>query len=47
MTTRKYSIIAIKGQVYNISFSTKYENGQNCEKRDFETAEPRGKPVTY
>lgn len=37
MTTRKYSIIAIKGQVYNISFNTKYQNGQNCEKRDFKT----------
>lgn len=37
MSTRKYSFIAIDGEVYNISFSKKFSNEQNCEKRNFET----------
>ena len=37
MSTREYSVIAIDGEVYNISFNTKFENDQNCEKRGFET----------
>ena len=37
MSTRKYSIIAINGEVYDMSFTTKYTDDQNCEKRDFPT----------
>ena len=37
MSTRKYSFIAIEGEVYNIAFDRLFDNNQNCEKRDFET----------
>ena len=37
MSTRKYSFIAIDGDVYNISFSSSFNENQNCEKRDFTT----------
>ena len=37
MSTRKYSFIAIDGEVYNIAFDRVFDNNQNCEKRDFET----------
>ena len=37
MATRKYSIIAINGEVYDIAFNRKFENGENCQKRGFDT----------
>ena len=37
MTTRKYSLIVINGEVYDINFKTPYENGENCMNRDFST----------
>ncbi|MBQ6135683.1 MAG: hypothetical protein IJI60_05145 [Bacilli bacterium] len=37
MSTRKYSFIAINGEVYDITFNKQENNKQNCEKRDFST----------
>ena len=37
MSTRKYSFIAVNGEVYNIAFDRVFDNNQNCEKREFET----------
>ena len=37
MTTRKYSFIAINGEVYDISFNSLEKGKQNCEKKKFDT----------